>query len=360
MTGMLHDLLHERADDLGAPHVDLATITRDGDRRVRRRRTALAGGLAAAVVAVAGGVAVLGGGAATSPDTRRDRVADGTDAAPVALSWVTGSTLHRAGQPDVDLGVGVRAWVWAGDDVVFTDAQRRVRVWSGDALDVVGTSADVVPDREELLADGTRVAWLGADGAWHVVDTATGQTDSDGAGPYRADATRSQVTAFDGTTVYGIDARGIVAWDSATGEVSVLDQDAGRAVIDADGGVLLRAVGDRKAEVTGGGSPLTLTVDSFANLSPDGGHVVAESDDVGLLLDTATGFPVLLATSYGWELPFQWLDDDTVAVLAYDTEDPQERDVPRLLSCTVSTGECGSPITLDADFQLPVGIHLDT
>ena len=357
MTGMLQDLLHDRADELGAPHVDLAAITRDGERRVRRRRTALAGGLAAAAVAVAGGVAVLGGGAGTSPDARRDRVADGTDAAPVALSWVTGSTLHRAGQSDVDLGVEVRAWVWAGDDVVFTDPQRRVRVWSGDALDVVGEAAAAEPDDAELVADDAHVAWVDPEGRPVRLDVSTGDVVT---GP-RLPGDDVRVTAMDGATVYTTGSDGVHAWQPVTPEAyQRLGTDPGGVVLDAEAGTLLRATGDRTARVTGPGRSLTLTVDGFANLSPDGAHVVAESDDVGVLQDTATGQLVLLYTGYGWEMPFQWLDDDTVAVLAYDTEDPEERDVPHLLSCTVSTSECGAPATLDAGVQLPVGIHLDS
>lgn len=357
MTGMLQDLLHERADGLDAPHVDLATITRDGERRVRRRRTATLGGLAAAAVVVAGGVAVLGGGAGGAPDTRRDRVADGTDAHPLALAWVTGSTLHRVGEPDVDLGVDVRAWVWAGDDVVFTDPERRVRVWSGDALDVVGEVGEPEADDAELVADDTQVAWVDPDGRPVRLDVATGDTVT---GP-RLPGRDVRLTAMDGATVYAASSEGVHTWQPVTPEAyQRLGTDPGGVVIDAQAGTLLRSTGDRTARATGPGRSLTLTVDSFAHLSPDGGHVVAESDDTGVLLDTASGERTDLDTGFAWALPFQWLDNDTVAVLAFSGVDGDGEEVAHLLPCTVSTGACGEPVTLDGGFQLPLGTHLDS
>lgn len=355
MTGLLTDLMRDRADHLEAPRLDLGEITRAGERRVRRRRTTWAAGVAVAAAATVLGVQALvpGDGGATG------RMADGAVEAPQQLSWISGSTLHRTDAPEVDLGVDVRAWVWVGDDIAFTDAEHRVRLWSGDALDVLGRSADVPEDEQELFSDGTRVAWLGADGAWQAVDTATGETATDGDGPYRAGATRSRVTAMDGTLVYGLDARGVVAWDTASGRVDVVDRNAGRTVIDAEGDTLLRATDDGRALVEGPGRDLTITLDSFADLSPDGTHVVAESDDQGVLLDTSTGEPVALDTGYDWALPFEWIDGDTVAVLAFTGTDTDAQDRPFVLACTVSTGACGNAQALPAAFQLPIGIHFD-
>ena len=43
MTGRLKDVMHDRADSLDAPDLDVAAMVRDGDRRVARRRTRTAG-----------------------------------------------------------------------------------------------------------------------------------------------------------------------------------------------------------------------------------------------------------------------------------------------------------------------------
>ncbi|MBS2938133.1 hypothetical protein KDN32_10295 [Nocardioides sp. J2M5] len=357
MTGMLQDLLHERADEAGAPHVDLASITRDGERRVRHRRTAVLGGLTAAAVSVVAGVALLGGGPSPSPDSGRDRLADGTDSTPVALSWVEGTTLHRAGQPDVDLGVEVRAWVWAGDDVVFTDPDLRVRVWSGDALDVVGEVAKPPSDEAELVADGTRVAWADPQGRPVRLDVSTGEVVT---GP-RLPGRDLRVTAIDGAVVYAAGSGGVHVWQPTSPDgFETLVDDARGTVIDAEGGTLVRETGDREARVTGpGGRVLTLATDGFANLSPDGSHVASESDDTGVLLDTDTGAQVTLDTGFAWALPYQWLDDDTVVVLAFSGLDSSQDEVPHLLTCEVPTGACGDAVTLPSTFQLPIGIHLE-
>jgi hypothetical protein len=350
MTGLLTDLMHDRADHLDAPDLDLARITRDGDRRVRRRRTTLVGGIAAAVAIGVVAVPSLAGDGDGGREAR-DLVADGTAAAPVPLSWTTGSTLRRSGAPDVDLGVDVRAWVWVGEAVALTDDERRVLLWTDGALEEVGTAARPDPDDAELVADGARVAWVDPDRRLVLLDTASGETstqDVSSAGDVR-------VTALDGDAVYAVGGDGVLAWDTRTGEVEVLDPSGKAVVIDAEDGTLLRALPGRRARVEGPGRDLTLTTDSFANLSPDGAHVVAESNDEGILLDTSTGDRVPLATGYDWALPFQWLDADAVAVLAFSFgEDTEE---PFLVRCVVSTGACDEGEPLEPGFQLPAGLH---
>ena len=356
MTGLLTDLMHERADHLGAPDVDLAEITRDGDRRVRRRRTALAGGLvaAAAVVALAAPALLPGGG-----DTSRDLVADGTAGDPQPLSWITGSTLHRAGQADVDLGVDVRAWVWVGDDIAFTDPQHRVRLWTGDALDVVGRTGEVPPDRVDLVADGSRVGWVDPERGFTVYDVATGEVTSvqaeiKGAKP-------AEVTALDGPTIYGTDRRGTIAFTLGTSEVEVLPGDLG-AVLDAEDGTTVRQSGSgNRAVLTRNGSTVELSTREFANLSPDGALVAIENDDLGQVVDAVTGDAVPFRHGHEWAVGYQWLDPTTLAVLAFDGLEGDSAESAWVLTCDGPTGVCDGPGTeIPAgfgDFQLPMGIH---
>lgn len=355
MTGLLKDLMHDRADHLDAPDLDLGTITRTGDRRVRRRRAALAGGLAAAAVVAGLAIpALLPGDGGDGVD----RVTDGTDAAPVALSWITGSTLHRVGQPDIDLGVGVRAWVWAGDAVVFTDSERGVHVWQDGQTRSIGTTTAGAPDDAELVADGSSVAWIDERRGLSIHDLASDETWSvmldQGMAPAR-------VTALDGGTVYATDDRGVLTWAIGAEErVQVLDTDG--VVLDAENGTMVRRTKDGGARVTGPGRSVTFTVDSFANLSPAGTFVMAESNDEGIVLDTATGARIDLDSGHEWSLPYQWLDDGTVAVLAFDGINRANGD-PRayLQSCEMATGDCTDPGTeIPATFgavQLPGGVH---
>ena len=52
MTGLLKDLMSDKAEHAGAPHLDLDAIVADGDKRVRRRRVVTGAGVAAAAAAV--------------------------------------------------------------------------------------------------------------------------------------------------------------------------------------------------------------------------------------------------------------------------------------------------------------------
>lgn len=357
MTGLLNDLMHERADSIGDPQLDLASITRAAERRVRGRRTAWAGGVAAsALLATAIGSAILPGDGASD---RGERIADGTDEAPVALAWVTGRTLHRAGEPDADLGSPVRSWLWAGRTAAFVDTDRHVRVWDGSASDPLGSIVPVESDNgsRELVADGSRVAWADAEDGFTVHDVATGDGQS-----IPAQGAEPQVTALDGEVLYAVDGRGVLAWHLDTDVVEVLDPDPSKLVLDAEAGTIAQATGSRKARVTGPGRDLTLAVDDFANLSPDGALVMAESDDEGVLVDTATADRLDIDHGHEWGLPFQWLDDDSVAMLAFDGVQGEGRDLKGyLLRCSVRDGSCetpGQPMTGElGSWQLPVGIH---
>jgi hypothetical protein len=354
MTGLLKDLMHDRADHLDAPDLDLDSITAAGARRVRRRRTTLAGGLAAAAVVAGLAIPALlpedGGGV--------DQVTDGTDAAPVALSWITGSTLHRVGQPDIDLGAHVRAWVWAGDAVVYTDSDRHVHVWQDGETRSIGTTTAGAPDDAELVADESLVAWIDEQSGLSVHDVASDETWSVMLDQGR---TPARVTALDGGTAYATDDRGVLTWVIGAQEgVQVIDADG--VVLDAENGTIVRRTKDGRAQVTGPGRSVTFTMDSFANLSPDGTLVVAESNDEGILLDTTTGARIDVDSDHEWSLPYEWLDDGTVAVLAFDGINRADGDSTAYLqSCDTATGECTDPGTeipaTSGAFQLPGGVH---
>ena len=357
MTGLLTDLMHERADHLGAPEIDLAGITRDGERRVRRRRTAWMGGVAAAAVLAALAAPVLVGGAGGG-DARRDVVADGTATDPQPLAWISGSVLHRAGRPDVDLGVEVRAWVWVGDDIAFTDLQHRVRLWTGDALDVIGSTADVEPDTAELVADGSFVAWVSPEQRLVRYDASGRELATSPALPGR----RPHVTTLDGSQVYAADTAGVYAWQpSAPDAFQTLEGDLGD-VLDAEDGTAVRKVDtENRAILTRNGEVVQLSTREFANLSPDGALVAVENDDLGQVVDAMTGATVPFEHGHEWAVGYQWLDATTLAVLAFDGIEEDSAQTAWLLTCDGPTGVCDGPGTEVpagyGDFQLPMGIH---
>lgn len=359
MTGLLTDLMRERADDLPAPHLDLAAIAREGDRRVRRRRTTFAGGLAAAaaVAAVAVPPFVHGGGVGDDR-ARHDVVADGTTADPQQLAWITGSTLHRPGKPDVDLGVDVRAWVWAGDHIVFTDPRRRVRVWDGGTVDDLGPIATPDPDAPELVADGTSVAWVSVDERVVRYDVAEGTLvvapELPGNSP--------RVTAIDGADVYAVDTEGVYSWrTSAPASYRTLGTDPRTAVMDAESGTLVRGVTGDEVVLIRDGSEIGLSTQGLANLSPDGSLVTIENDDVGQVVDAATGATRRFEHGHEWAVGYQWLDPATLAVLAFDGLDDESSSTAWLMTCDARTGTCDGPGTeippAYGDVQLPLGVH---
>lgn len=357
MTGLLTDLMHERADDLGAPDLDLAEITRDGDRRLRSRRTALVGGIAAAaaVVTLAAPSLVPGG---DGDRVRRDQAADGTAGDPQPLSWVTGSTVHRAGLPDVHLGVDVRAWVWVGDDIAFTDAEHRVRLWTGDALDVVGRTGAIRPDGVELVADGTRFGWIDEERDFTVYDAATREAWS--AQAERGAGMPVEVTALDGPTIYGTDARGTIAYTLGARRVEVLPGDLG-AVMDAENGTTVREGGPgNRAILARDDEMVRLSTRQFANLSPDGALVAIENDDVGEVVDATTGEARPFDHGHEWAIGYQWLDESTLAVMAFDGIEEDAAASAWLLTCDGRSGACDGPGTAIpagfGEFQLPIGI----
>lgn len=352
MTGLLDDLMHDRADAIDAPVIDLVAIAREGERRVRRRRTALVGGIAAASVAAA-----LTGAVVLGRTPTRDVVADGSTAAPQVLAWVTGSTLHRADGSSVDLGARVRAWVWVGDAVAFTDAQDDVRLWTGATSEVIGRTAAPQDELPELVSDAANVSWVDADGRVVRYDTATATAER----APRLPGADPRVTAIDGAQVYAADSAGVYAWTpTAPGGYQVLSDDPGAVVLDAESGTTVSQGEDRTAVVTGAGGSVDVTVDNFADLSPDGRILSVEADDEGRLLDAGTADPVRFDHGHEWAVGYDWLDATTLAVLAFDRLDTADERAS-LLTCDTVTGACATDVALgDAvgELQLPIGQHL--
>ena len=352
MTGLLTDLMRDRADHLDAPEVDLAAITRDGDRVVRRRRTAVVGGLAAAaVVAVVTGAALLGGGGGGGD------VVAGPPADAEPLTWTTGRTLHTAGGASVELAADVRAWTWVGDDVVYTDPGHRVHLWRAGRDRVVGDTAAPDTDLAELVSDGTFVAWIRPDRRVLRYDVTDGTTVRGPALPGK----RPRVTAIDGAEVYLADSAGVYAWRPSDPDgFETLGTDPGAVVLDAESGILVRTAPFRTILLEREGRTLHVSAREFADLSPDARLVSLEDTDTGKVVDTTTGDEVTLDHGHEWAVGYQWLGPTTVATLAFDGVDDEQSMDGWLLTCDAVTGACSPAEHLPTvgGFQLPAGLHL--
>src|SRR3954447_18491686 len=149
MTGQLRGSLHTRADELDTWDVDLDTIVRAGDRRLRRRRIAVAG-TAAAVLAVAGGVTVAARSHATRPQPADQ------DAKP--LTYAVGRVIH-SGDNQVDVGMRVDSFVRLTDRFVFSHDQHVYEAKDGDVHEIDRLADPSAP----LVAgeDGQQSEWFG-------------------------------------------------------------------------------------------------------------------------------------------------------------------------------------------------------
>lgn len=369
MTGLLKEVMDDRADSLEAPDLDVAAMVRDGDRRLVRRHRALAGGLVAASLVVAG---------LASPWLRPGGDRDQDTAAPVHsydIAYAVGSTIHD-GPRTVETDVRISALVQGVSGYVVADRQRRVHTVVDGKTTLVGRLVET--DRGRIVSDDDVVAWVDvADGGTlSVLDLATGEradvpVDAWPGEPVAMDPGRvggggAHIAAVDGRTVYVADARGVMAWDALEGDDPVLlpapDGEEVEVMQVQDGQILHVARSFEPREDNG--STTMVQVEDLrtgpdlqdgrslpgtgGRLSPDG-RLVALTDresrrgspsyDTTTVGDVAgdTWAPVT-PPGYDSVTAYRWLDAGTFAAVAWwaTAHDTQED----LLSCEARTGSC--------------------
>jgi hypothetical protein len=362
MTEKLKTLLHEQAESMDFAVPDLDSLTRTGDRRIRRRRaTGLVGGVAA--LAVVGGLAVtqLGG----SDDVRRDPAPAGDPASTARVTWAEGSVLHWPGG-SADLGHPIRAYLPTEVGYVFTDGAGAVFSAVEGDVSPVGTIATKQP-RIVADHDGPHAAWVDPSGPLPrvaVLDQTTGETR------FYDTAGLDSVTAIDGDTVYGQAHGTALALDLASGTTSPVDAPSGAEVMAAEDGVIISDTGDGDGGADGDlvrrpdGTVVTLhqAYTSSATFSPDARWVSIDADEPKVF-DTTTGQQVDIdVAGRVFATGFEWLAPDTLVMIASRNESgPVE-----LLTCTVPAGTCASTVPdlgsfadLIPAFAFPVGVELE-
>ena len=366
MTGLLHDVLHDRAEHLPATDLDVQALVRAGDRRVARRRTTFAGAGVAAALALG-----LAGPALLTDLPRHHDVA--TAATPGgAIAYARGSTIHVDGRT-IDVGHPVRALVQGPSGFVVTDPDGTVLAVTDGRVLEVGTLSDAPNPR--LESDGDVVAWVEGSQAggeqFAVLDLATGsgvvRSPVARTGVELADATSATIAAVDGRTVYLADRRGVVAWDALdSGRTRLLaaQQDQEVEVYDVEDGVFSYHAMDgaptHKVDqhLVGNGlrSPMWVVDTWDGDLSPSGRYLISDTDDVNAVFDNTTGKQLPFDKGdYAYLVGYRWLDDDTYAGLGLRTTDSTE---PDLFTCEVATGSCTLAVEhagSGGDLVLPVG-----
>lgn len=378
MTGQLRTTLHRRAEQLDAWQVDLDAVVRAGDRRIRRRRTTLAGGLAG-VLAVAGGVTAL-----VARENPTQVQPAGQDAKP--LTYAVGSVIHT-GTGTVDVGAKVESMVQTRWGFVYTTPDHRVfSEQDGDEHQIGQIPAD---GRLLESDDGWTTAWQDPS---QVIRTWPGYTPGDSSSPdFDRTFTLSETSGwpsgspprlqavsdghvwwFDGTDNFiseGWPLTSTAVWKDtnppgsgtvvdAAGDQVLVKTDTGMAVTTAN---LLPQNGAERGDWQPGGDLARLTTQvkgiDYGDLAPDGRHWFTDENDEFAVFDSATGQRQDPAhPGYAFAAPYQWLDDDTMAVIAL--KGTSGDDPVSLLTCHVSTNDC--QVTVPdvghyGDFAVPVG-----
>ena len=340
MTDLLTELMHDKADSLGAPDLDVLAMVREGNRRVRRRRNAVLGaGIAAVVVAAIAVPTMLVNGR----DTAREVQPTSIFATPQP-AFATGSTVH-VGDRSFDVGRAVQALYVTTAGIVFADAAGIVFATDGTEQPEEIGKADL--SYGSLVGDGSRAGWIeqqvGRAPVFTVWDQATGKRqtlefDTAGEGATEYDAS---LFAIDGDDVYLRDARGMIRWNVESGDLTGLGRPQGAEIFDVKSGVIahmLTRVNDFEVFAStdfGGGSPLDLTY--VRALNPSGTMLLGQLyDGVAVVADTRDGSITPLSTpGYTQLQPYAWLDVDSFAAVARRQGDAPRDDV---LACDVDGG----------------------
>ncbi len=320
MNDLIRDVLHDRADALTDPDIDLTAVEAGGRRaRNRRRWTVAAGatGSVAAVTALAIGIAQLTGDTTGQTGPRESQFAAAfADGAP---TYAQGSVVHLGADLTFDVGRKVAAMVQTPGAVVVVDTDGGVWVANGQQEpDRVGDVGDLRP---HLRESGDLVAWAErSDAGTRVValDVASGQT-------WQAPAIASgdgefdepEVAAVDRGMVWFTDDSGLTRWEPTTGGAPlIIDQEPGYELRDVRNGIYL--TNSQKGNWVGhvgpdlaGGERVKVGASGPQRLSPDGRLLLSErSADEFTVYDTSTG-EILADAPEGYEFAvgYAWADN---------------------------------------------------
>jgi hypothetical protein len=336
MTGLKTLLDEAAAVTFTAP--EIGTITREGDRRVRRRRGAAAvAGIAAAAVVGAGALLFLDG-----PGGKAD--IDPADPAvpPNVPAWATGSTLHTP-ERNIDLGRPIRGFVRTTAGIVFASDDRGVYSHTEGEPEKIGTITEELP-RLVSDAEDTLVGWVDDTGTLVVVDQATGETVLE-RGPERSamhplDLDGRTVFWREGKTLYGLylgnrpgrpdrdPVNYFIALENDPWAMGFVDGNQVRVRLDPSNVVTLQGVRAREVRTQAGRGELA------GEFSPGTRWISLVGESVRVF-DTRTGERVPLdipprVDSFGYE----WLGADTLMVGV------EQSDGYELRRCEMLAGTC--------------------
>ena len=348
MTGMLRDLLNERADAAGSHDLDLHDLISQGERCIRRRRRIAVGGTVAAVVLTVGAsfALVQSGDPESSPvlppSTNPPSSVDGPDGSR-PLTYGVGSTIHY-GDRTIEVAEDAGG-LYVFDDglAILTgrdDADRDNRLYLMDGSEQVEIARGI--ERVTVGEVGTLLVWLDGD---EVVIYDTQE---------RREIARVPLTGRLLNPITPLE--DAVYWHESTGDELVR--------YDVQTGIRAPASeADYRAEMRTAVRPI-LVVGTADSVTPAEDFTVIDSrlelgpDAPGAsspVFVAATGERLRVSVPDRYEGEslgvFQWLDDDRFALVA----DSGVKNVPMgdLLTCRISTGQCRTIATGEREWLLP-------
>lgn len=368
MNQPVRNLLHERADRLDAPLLDVSSIIDDGSRRRRRRRTRTAAGVGAlAACAVLGAAALPGLLPPTETIAREFSFASAF--AHHDPAYAVGSTIHLAGE-EFTVPTPVLAMVQTTGGIVYSD--RQGQVWSAPGDDAAVRVGTTDPKRPRLVSEGSRAAWAEPAGAgveFVVLDQESGSTSR----PLATDSLASdpQVLALDGEDLYLRDARGLVrvgVFDTDAevlspwvGDLEVTDVENGLIAHQVPSGPRARSSDGFVGPTVGGGAQVD-SVWTMLDLSDDGALLLGETEpDTFAVFDVTAGtVEQITSPEHEFLVGYRWLDSDTYLALGMNR--PWNTTPADLLRCDVGGGcEVAAEAigTIKSGLALPFGEPMD-
>jgi hypothetical protein len=354
MTGLLKDLMEERAHHTGAPTLDLDAIIATGDRRVRRRRIVAGSAVGAVAAAVIAAVAI----SPATFDLRGDK-AEPVQQPPVSQFaeklpiYAAGTSIHY-GDDVIDIApYSASTFVQTDDGFVFTDGDT-VFLADGDTVEQIGTSD--MAGGDVLAADdiGPYVAWVDTSASpapeLVVYDTEAreevGRT-AEGSLPLKQALDEFQITmvvAIDDGVVYWHNSEGVQAYDIDSGTSSTFKPGASSAwLFDVQSGVVSRSSFDDLAVTVGTDLEAEKPTfpGRFGSLSPDGSMVATTDGEKLHIFSVSAPTDDLLPglADYGYVAFNQWLDNDQFTLLGNRTPNGDTASYD-LLTCSVSDQSC--------------------
>lgn len=379
MTGLLKNVMTEKAATQAAPAIDLDAIVATGNKRIRRRRTARGLGIAAlAAGLVATAVTVL-------PGADEPPISDGISSsfAERKVTWARTDVIHY-GDRDIALG-GHELVAFVQTDVGFVFADRSGDVFVANGTSIVKLGGGNTAFRLEADDTGNLVGWVDSSKPvpeFVVYDASTrrevARTNSgnEATDPEQAPGRiKPTVVGIDAGYAYLVASDGFRRLDLDSGANTMLRKglypDNVRDVTAGLFAITSQLSGDGGSVVVGDSA--TATAPKFAgwqaDLSPDGRHLFTESADVPRVFraDSTTALP-LAHPDHPLMILSQWLDNDRfVAVGIRDAVDKPQMQPVDLITCSFSRLSCEvsvpafMPYPKDkAGFQLPDGHDLDS